>query len=112
MRRIARFEHRPLPHDAVAGVLPCHRTREEDTVKGLSLAAVVVALVAFPVPRSVGAASSIDGLWDAVVVAGGTDVPFRFEIATQGAETQGFFFEGDRKIGSTSGSFTDGVLKL
>jgi hypothetical protein len=31
-------------------------------------------------------------------------VPFRFEIAGSGAEIQGFFFEGDRKIGSTSGS--------
>ena len=58
------------------------------------------------------AAPSVDGLWDAVVVAGGTEVPFRFEIATSGGEAQGFFFEGDRQIGSTSGTFADGALKL
>src|ERR1700732_5341412 len=48
------------------------------------------------------AASGIDGLWDASVVANGVEIPFRFEIATNGREAQGFFFEGDRKIGSTS----------
>jgi thiol-disulfide isomerase/thioredoxin len=58
------------------------------------------------------AATAIDGLWDAVIVANGADVPFRFEIATHGSNAQGFFFEGDRKVGSTSGSFVDGVLKL
>lgn len=57
-------------------------------------------------------ASTIDGLWDAVIVANGTEVPFRFEIATKGSDAQGFFFEGDQKVGSTSGSFVDGVLTL
>jgi thiol-disulfide isomerase/thioredoxin len=55
---------------------------------------------------------SIDGLWDAIVVANGTEVPFRFEIATTGGDVQGFFFEGDRKVGSTSGRFAEGVLTL
>ena len=82
-------------------------------MKKWSLAvALVVAFSTCPVSPSVGAASSIDGLWDAIVVANGTEIPFRFEIETKGAETQGFFFEGDRKIGSTSGSFADGTLKL
>lgn len=58
------------------------------------------------------AASSIDGLWDAVIVSNGTEIPFRFEIATTGSEAHGFFFEGDRKVGSTSGTFADGVLKV
>src|SRR5437868_6753271 len=67
------------------------------------------------------AASKIDGLWDAVIMTGGgpnatpVPIPFRFEIATDGAnasKVQGFFFEGDRKIGSTAGTFADGVLKL
>ena len=61
-------------------------------------------------PAAAGA--SIDGLWDAVVTAGETQVPFRFEIATKGSETQGFFFEGDRTIGSTAGSFAGGALRL
>ena len=56
--------------------------------------------------------ASLDGLWDAVIVAGGAEVPFRFEIATSGPQVHGYFFEGDRKIGSTLGSFAEGVLTL
>jgi len=82
-------------------------------VKRLVLFAVLVvaASAARSAPRAY-AASAIDGLWDAVVVANEAEIPFRFEITTSGAEAQGFFFEGDRKIGSTKGSFVDGVLKL
>ncbi len=58
------------------------------------------------------AADRIDGLWDAIVVVNGTDIPFRFEIATKGTSAQGFFFEGDRKVGSTMGTFENGVVKL
>ena len=58
-------------------------------------------------------AQSISGLWDAVVVPGKVEIPFRFEIdQTTGGQVQGFFFEGDRKVGSTSGSFANGTLKL
>jgi thiol-disulfide isomerase/thioredoxin len=82
-------------------------------VKGLPLAvALLVASRAFSPAPPGDLASSIDGLWDAIVVANGTDIPFRFEISTNGAETQGFFFEGDRKVGSTSGRFFDGALTL
>ena len=77
---------------------------------GLLLAAVLLA--AAPLAQPAHAASGIDGLWDAIVVANGAEVPFRFEIATNGADAQGFFFEGDRKVGSTSGRFADGVLTL
>jgi len=62
--------------------------------------------------QAVRAAAPVDGLWNATVMAAGVEIPFRFEISTTGAEAQGFFFEGDRKIGSTSGTFADGVLKL
>src|SRR5476649_278167 len=82
-------------------------------MKNLTLAvALVVAFSAPVLRRSLAAATSVDGLWDAVVVAGGAQVPFRFEIATKGGEAQGFFFEGDRKVGSTSGSFSGGALAL
>jgi thiol-disulfide isomerase/thioredoxin len=47
-----------------------------------------------------------------VVVANKVEVPFRFEIAQNGAQVQGFFFEGDRKIGSTSGTFANDILQL
>jgi thiol-disulfide isomerase/thioredoxin len=83
-------------------------------MRRLALAAVIAAVVVLP-QTYVAAASPVDGLWDAVIVAGGADrfeAPFRFEIATQGSGAEGFFFEGDRKVGSTSGTFVDGILKL
>src|SRR6185503_12093289 len=40
------------------------------------------------------------------------EIPFRFEITTDGSKAQGSFFEGDRKVGSTAGTFVDGALKL
>jgi thiol-disulfide isomerase/thioredoxin len=58
------------------------------------------------------AQSKIEGAWDAVVAVGQGEIPFRFEIAMQGSEPGGFFFEGERKIGSTSGKYADGKLQL
>jgi thiol-disulfide isomerase/thioredoxin len=58
------------------------------------------------------AAPSPRGLWDAVVVTDKVEIPFRFEISESGQKVQGFFFEGDRKVGSTSGSFKNGTLKF
>jgi thiol-disulfide isomerase/thioredoxin len=80
-------------------------------MRSFFISAVAAGLLAtsLATPR-VFAQQSLDGLWDATIATGGTDVPFRFEIATSGAMAQGFFFEGDRKIGSTSGTLTDGVL--
>jgi thiol-disulfide isomerase/thioredoxin len=63
-------------------------------------------------PRSAFSASTIAGLWDAKIVANQLEIPFRFEIAQNGNQVQGFFFEGDRKIGSSSGSFSGGHLIL
>jgi thiol-disulfide isomerase/thioredoxin len=62
--------------------------------------------------RPIAAAPPLDGLWDATVVVGEATIPFRFELATRGSEVQGFFFEGDRKVGSSSGRYADGALKL
>jgi thiol-disulfide isomerase/thioredoxin len=53
-----------------------------------------------------------DGLWSAVIVVGKAEIPFPFEVNHKGDQWQGFFFEGDRKIGSTSGSFSGGTLRL
>jgi thiol-disulfide isomerase/thioredoxin len=74
----------------------------------LILAAVAAGCAPAPAP----AAPSVAGLWDAVIIANNTEVPFRFEIAQTDGRVEGFFFEGDRKVGSTSGSFADGLLKL
>jgi peroxiredoxin len=60
----------------------------------------------------VSSAVNITGLWDAKIVANQLEIPFRFEIAQAGTQVQGFFFEGDRRIASSSGSFADGHLKL
>jgi len=75
------------------------------------VAAALIASVLAATP-AVAAPSPVSGLWDAIVVSNGIDIPFRFEIVGEGADAQGFFFEGDRRVGSSSGTFIDGVLKL
>jgi thiol-disulfide isomerase/thioredoxin len=57
-------------------------------------------------------APGIAGMWDAIVIANQVEVPFRFEIAQTGSRADGWFFEGDRRVASTSGSFENGVVKL
>lgn len=79
------------------------------TLLTLCVAAVAISLVSSP---SAFSASNIAGLWDAKIVANQLEIPFRFEIAQSGNQVQGFFFEGDRKIGSSSGSFSGGHLIL
>jgi thiol-disulfide isomerase/thioredoxin len=71
---------------------------------------MTVALVAFP---SRAAAQSLTGLWDAtVVVNGGLEVPFRFELAGSGSAIKGSFFNGDDKVTSTTGHLENGSLVL
>ena len=79
------------------------------TLLALCVAALGISLVS---PPSAFSASTIAGLWDAKIVANQLEIPFRFEIAQNGNQVQGFFFEGDRKIGSSSGSFSGGHLIL
>jgi len=74
---------------------------------GAAFAAVILAF-AFPGVS----ATNIAGLWDAEIVADQLQIPFRFEIDQNGNQVQGFFFEGDRKIGSSSGSFGGDHLRL
>jgi thiol-disulfide isomerase/thioredoxin len=80
-------------------------------------ATALVVLFLAPVAYAAGqrpaqTAARVDGLWDATIAAAGATIPFRFEIATSGTTAQGFFFEGDRKVESTSGTFANGVLTL
>jgi thiol-disulfide isomerase/thioredoxin len=77
-----------------------------------SCAILFLLLIILPIARPLSAQSRPQGLWDAVVVVGPAEIPFRFEIAKQGAGLQGFFFEGQKKIGSTSGKYTDGKLQF
>jgi thiol-disulfide isomerase/thioredoxin len=70
-----------------------------------------ILLLALPLCAQSGA-GGIEGSWDAVVVVGQAEIPFPFEISAQGGEPRGFFFEGENRIGSTSGKFGDGKLQL
>jgi thiol-disulfide isomerase/thioredoxin len=74
----------------------------------VAVAFLVLHLPACTPPR----AASVDSLWDAVIVAGETEIPFRFQIVTTGSDAEGFFFEGDRKIGSTAGRLANGLYTL
>jgi thiol-disulfide isomerase/thioredoxin len=53
-------------------------------------------------------AQSLNGLWDAMVVVNGLEIPFKMDFADDGVS----FFNGDEKITSTSGRFEDGKLVL
>ena len=67
------------------------------------------AMLALP---PIARAQPLAGLWDATVVVGGVDVPFRMEITGSGAGVKGSFFNGDEKVTSTSGQFANGALVL
>jgi len=80
------------------------------TKLSVAVAAFLLAgLIAMPTPA---AAQSLAGLWDATVVVNTLNIPFRFEIAGEGAAIKGSFFNGDEKITSTTGAFENGVLTL
>jgi thiol-disulfide isomerase/thioredoxin len=52
------------------------------------------------------------GLWDAAVVVNGLEIPFRFEIAANGSDVSGWFFNGEEKVVSTGGKVENGSLLL
>jgi thiol-disulfide isomerase/thioredoxin len=56
--------------------------------------------------------AKLAGMWDATVKLDQAEVPFRFEIVQNNNQIQGFFFEGEKRIGSTSGQFVNGELRL
>src|SRR5262249_55204629 len=87
-----------------------------------AIAAVFVVTAHPTAPSGVrGAAAptaAIDGLWEAVIVSGrqnrtpSFEIPLRFESGTKGHKAEGFCFEGDRRVGSSSGTVADGAIKL
>jgi peroxiredoxin len=81
-----------------------------------TLASLLLLLIPLPTSTAPAAAQTAQGnpsgLWDAVVRIGRIEIPFRYEIAVRGTQAQGFFFEGDQKIGSSGGSFINGILKI
>jgi thiol-disulfide isomerase/thioredoxin len=52
------------------------------------------------------------GRWDAVVVVNGVDIPFRFDIVSDGSAIKGSFFNGARQVTSTSGRIEQNALVL
>ena len=72
-------------------------------------AVLVAALVAVPIAAR---AQAPTGLWDAAVVVNGLEIPFRFEIAGNGSQVSGWFFNGEEKVLSTGGKFENGSLVL
>ncbi len=57
-------------------------------------------------------ATSISGLWDASVGFGAVQVPFRFGIGREHGRLSGWFFNGDERVVSDSGSFEGNHLLL
>src|SRR5580698_893901 len=57
-------------------------------------------------------AQSVTGLWDATINFNGTDIPFKLELSGDGATVKGWFFNGDDREVSNSGSLTNGSLVL
>ncbi len=75
-------------------------------------AAVLLAVALVPPAAAQAPPSSPVGLWDAAVVVGGLEIPFRFEISAGGNTASGWFFNGDEKVASTGGKFENGSLVL
>lgn len=67
---------------------------------------------AWAATRAHGADASISGLWLASVQADALRVPFRFGIRARAGKASGWFFNGDQRIVSTSGTFEAGRLIL
>jgi thiol-disulfide isomerase/thioredoxin len=76
------------------------------------LLAMLLAAARAAAPTPAGAPTSIAGLWDATVGYGEIQVPFEFGIAQDATGVSGWFFNGDERVVSDSGSFESGRLLL
>src|ERR1700691_1122056 len=57
-------------------------------------------------------AQSLTGVWDAKIKFNDVEIPFKIEFAGDGSNVQGWFFNGDERETSTSGTFENGSLAL
>jgi thiol-disulfide isomerase/thioredoxin len=73
---------------------------------------LVVALVLSTAVGAVAQDRSLAGRWDATVLSGQLEIPFVFEIGSEGGMVTGSFFNGPLAITSTEGSLENGTLKL
>ncbi len=60
----------------------------------------------------VASAQAEPRLYDASVVVNDVEIPFRFELTTEGESALGAFFNGDERVQSSSGSLVKGSLSL
>jgi thiol-disulfide isomerase/thioredoxin len=77
----------------------------------LLAAAALVALAGFRAGAAPGL-PRLDRDWDAKVVVNGLEIPCRFELRTTAGGAVGSFFNGDRRISSTSSRARDGGVVL
>jgi thiol-disulfide isomerase/thioredoxin len=57
-------------------------------------------------------AQPIQGLWSATITVNNQQIPFRIGLSGDGAKVKGWFFNGDEKVLSTSGTLENGTLTL
>jgi len=57
-------------------------------------------------------AQPIQGLWTATITVNNQQIPFRIGFSGEGADVKGWFFNGDEKVISTSGTLENGSLTL
>jgi len=73
---------------------------------------VVAMLILVHAARASAGQAALSGRWDAVVRVGDVDVPFRFDIESDGASIHGSFFNGERRTQSTGGQLKDAELTI
>ena len=80
----------------------------------IRLFVTVFALLALAAPAFAQGAASPVGVWDGVVsVSNNTiEIPFRFEVVAANGSYRGYFFDGDVKVPSQPGAFSNGNLEL
>jgi thiol-disulfide isomerase/thioredoxin len=82
-------------------------------VRTIALSLLSAGLLVSPVAlHAASAPAPLSGLWDATIHVGAIDVPFEFGIAVKGEQASGWFFNGEQKIVSSSGSIQDRHLVL
>lgn len=81
-------------------------------MKFKTFTAILFAIVPVALAQSQPSAQALSGVWDATIKTNNTEIPFKFELSVSGSNVAGSFFNGDDKLTSTSGSFTNGSLVL
>lgn len=91
------------------------KTRIDSRVTAIAVLLVGLAFGVRPAANgleSTTRAAALDGRWNAAVVVNGIEVPFVFEISSKSGVPTGSFFNGDRRIRSTSSRLRDGGVVL